>query len=158
VPSPRGGHEARTVELAAIVGTDRVDGRSDLPPVAGGFAEHDLAPVPDHVACGGTMPTWFAPTTTTRPRPVAGLQRLNTGTTVAVTTATWPTQRTRSHRPIPSTTRKAASTLGRIGRAENAATVPPGGTGKSRFLDAIADPPTDADRRDRPAVGSVRIY
>jgi hypothetical protein len=44
---------ARAVELAAVVGTDRVDQALGLAAAAGRFAEHDLAAILDHLALGG---------------------------------------------------------------------------------------------------------
>ncbi|RZU51323.1 transposase [Krasilnikovia cinnamomea] len=44
---------ARAVELAAIVGADRVDHALGLAAAAGRFAEHDLAAILDHLSCAG---------------------------------------------------------------------------------------------------------
>ena len=44
---------ARAVELAAVVGADRVDEALGLAAIAGRFAEHDLASILDHLAGAG---------------------------------------------------------------------------------------------------------
>jgi len=59
------------------------------------------------------------------------------------TFATWqPTDST-----IPAPTQQALSTLEWIGRAENLAVAGPSGTGKSHFVEALADNAIEADLR-----------
>jgi hypothetical protein len=44
---------ARAVELAAVLGADRLDEALGLAAIAGRFAEDDLASILDHLACSG---------------------------------------------------------------------------------------------------------
>ncbi|MBM0236952.1 hypothetical protein JNW88_06990 [Micromonospora sp. ATA32] len=55
---------AHAVELAAVLGAQRVDEALGLAAIAGRFADGDLASICDHLAAACTWPTWWWPTRT----------------------------------------------------------------------------------------------